>query len=168
MKDLQYFIVTHPQGEHPSSPPEPLPKPQLNDAQSPKPTESPPATPPASAPSASSSSPPSPPSSHSPEQIAINGNGAPAQRKTSAVDVESLVPSHDEQGRAIPEWKRQVMVRKLQVKMQEEEESKRKVSRYHTVRHHKHKLRHMIITHFSIIKSGLTIFSAYDVKVILL
>uniref|UniRef100_A0A673LNC9 WH2 domain-containing protein n=1 Tax=Sinocyclocheilus rhinocerous TaxID=307959 RepID=A0A673LNC9_9TELE len=44
------------------------------------------------------------------------------------VDVESLVPTHDEQGRAIPEWKRQVMVRKLQVKMQEEEENKRKVS----------------------------------------
>uniref|UniRef100_A0A671R1D2 Espin n=1 Tax=Sinocyclocheilus anshuiensis TaxID=1608454 RepID=A0A671R1D2_9TELE len=42
------------------------------------------------------------------------------------VDVESLVPTHDEQGRAIPEWKRQVMVRKLQVKMQEEEENKRK------------------------------------------
>uniref|UniRef100_A0A674DSS5 Espin n=1 Tax=Salmo trutta TaxID=8032 RepID=A0A674DSS5_SALTR len=43
------------------------------------------------------------------------------------VDVEALVPTHDEQGRAIPEWKRQVMVRKLQVKMQEEDEHKRKV-----------------------------------------
>lgn len=43
------------------------------------------------------------------------------------MDVEALVPTHDEQGRAIPEWKRQVMVRKLQVKMQEEEEHKRKV-----------------------------------------
>uniref|UniRef100_A0A8C8C099 WH2 domain-containing protein n=1 Tax=Oncorhynchus tshawytscha TaxID=74940 RepID=A0A8C8C099_ONCTS len=42
-------------------------------------------------------------------------------------DVEALVPTHDEQGRAIPEWKRQVMVRKLQVKMQEEDEHKRKV-----------------------------------------
>ena len=39
------------------------------------------------------------------------------------------MPSHDEQGRAIPEWKRQVMVRKLQVKMQEEEEQRRKVGR---------------------------------------
>lgn len=47
-------------------------------------------------------------------------------RKTSLADVEALVPTHDEQGKAIPEWKRQVMVRKLQAKMQEEEESKRK------------------------------------------
>ncbi|XP_056629152.1 espin isoform X1 [Triplophysa dalaica] len=115
-------------GDHPSSPPEPLPKPQLNDAQSPKPTESPPATPPAPTPSASGGSPPSLSGSLSPEQIAlaVNGNAAPAQRKTSAVDVESLVPTHDEQGRPIPEWKRQVMVRKLQVKMQEEEENKKK------------------------------------------
>uniref|UniRef100_A0AAY5K9Y5 WH2 domain-containing protein n=1 Tax=Esox lucius TaxID=8010 RepID=A0AAY5K9Y5_ESOLU len=44
----------------------------------------------------------------------------------SLADAEVLVPTHDEQGRAIPEWKRQVMVRKLQVKMQEEEEHKRK------------------------------------------
>lgn len=45
----------------------------------------------------------------------------------SLADVEALVPTNDEQGKAIPEWKRQVMVRKLQVKMQEEEEHKRKV-----------------------------------------
>jgi len=59
----------------------------------------------------------------------INGNsgGAESGRKMSLADVEALVPSHDEQGKAIPEWKRQVMVRKLQVKMQEEEEHKRKV-----------------------------------------
>ncbi|XP_042265956.1 espin isoform X4 [Thunnus maccoyii] len=63
----------------------------------------------------------------------INGNsgggkaGAEAGRKTSLADVEALVPTHDEQGKAIPEWKRQVMVRKLQVKMQEEDEHKRKV-----------------------------------------
>uniref|UniRef100_A0A8C4S0S1 Espin n=1 Tax=Erpetoichthys calabaricus TaxID=27687 RepID=A0A8C4S0S1_ERPCA len=44
----------------------------------------------------------------------------------SLADVESLVPTHDEQGRPIPEWKRQVMVRKLQLKIQEEEEQKRK------------------------------------------
>lgn len=43
------------------------------------------------------------------------------------LDVEALIPTHDEQGRPIPEWKRQVMVRKLQLKMQEEEEQKRKV-----------------------------------------
>lgn len=47
----------------------------------------------------------------------------------SLADVEALVPTHDEQGKAIPEWKRQVMVRKLQVKMQEEEELKRKVGK---------------------------------------
>lgn len=63
----------------------------------------------------------------------INGNnggstaGAESGRKTSVADVETLVPTHDEQGKAIPEWKRQVMVRKLQVKIQEEEEHKRKV-----------------------------------------
>lgn len=65
----------------------------------------------------------------------INGNsgtstaGAESERKTSLADVEGLVPTHDEQGKAIPEWKRQVMVRKLQVKMQEEEEHKRKVGK---------------------------------------
>lgn len=37
------------------------------------------------------------------------------------------MPTHDEQGKTIPEWKRQVMVRKLQAKMQEEEEHRRKV-----------------------------------------
>lgn len=62
----------------------------------------------------------------------INGNsggtsGAESGRKMSLVDVEALVPTYDEQGKAIPEWKRQVMVRKLQVKMQEEDEHKRKV-----------------------------------------
>ncbi|KAG8002788.1 Espin, partial [Nibea albiflora] len=61
----------------------------------------------------------------------VNGNsggraGAETVRKMSLADVEALVPTHDEQGKAIPEWKRQVMVRKLQVKMQEEEEHKRK------------------------------------------
>lgn len=65
----------------------------------------------------------------------INGNGgsgggsakAEPGRKTSLADIEALVPTHDEQGKAIPEWKRQVMVRKLQAKMQEEEDYKRKV-----------------------------------------
>lgn len=63
----------------------------------------------------------------------INGNSgtgtAGAERKSSLTDVEALVPTHDEQGKAIPEWKRQVMVRKLQVKMQDEEEHKRKVGK---------------------------------------
>lgn len=60
----------------------------------------------------------------------VNGNvaaGADSGRKTSVSDAEALVPTHDEQGKAIPEWKRQVMVRKLQAKMQEEEEHRRKV-----------------------------------------
>lgn len=70
---------------------------------------------------------------HLPSGAVVNGNSgrsSPASgetvRKTSLADVEALVPTHDEQGKAIPEWKRQVMVRKLQAKMQEEEESKRK------------------------------------------
>ena len=68
-----------------------------------------------------------------PSSAVLNGTSGGAEaglgqpRKTSLVDVEALVPTHNEQGRAIPEWKRQVMVRKLQVKMQEEEEHKRKV-----------------------------------------
>lgn len=63
----------------------------------------------------------------------VNGNSggssakAESVRKTSLADVEALVPTHDEQGKAIPEWKRQVMVRKLQAKMQEEEDYKQKV-----------------------------------------
>ncbi|KAI5101489.1 espin isoform X2 [Silurus meridionalis] len=60
--------------------------------------------------------------------IVVNGSGGTVQARKSSVDIESLVPTHDEQGRAIPEWKRQVMVRKLQVKMQEEEVNKKKFS----------------------------------------
>lgn len=59
----------------------------------------------------------------------VNGNtelSSPTANKASPVDVEALVPTHDEQGRLIPDWKRQVMVRKLQMKIQEEEEHKRK------------------------------------------
>ncbi|CAL8278075.1 unnamed protein product [Boreogadus saida] len=62
----------------------------------------------------------------SPSGSVVNGGGA-AVRKTSLADVEAMVPTHDEQGKAIPEWKRQVMVRKLQAKVQEEEEHRRKV-----------------------------------------
>lgn len=35
-------------------------------------------------------------------------------------DIESLVPTHDEAGHPIVEWKRQVMVRQLQVRLQDE------------------------------------------------
>ncbi|XP_028367342.1 espin isoform X8 [Phyllostomus discolor] len=63
-------------------------------------------------------------------QPLLNGSLAPAPPSTPApgvqLDVEALIPTHDEQGRPIPEWKRQVMVRKMQLKMQEEEEQRRK------------------------------------------
>ncbi|KAJ8257670.1 hypothetical protein GJAV_G00188420 [Gymnothorax javanicus] len=59
-----------------------------------------------------------------PASAMVNGNAEAG--KSSPVDLEVLVPTHDEQGRAIPEWKRQVMVRKLQMKMQEEVDQRRK------------------------------------------
>ncbi|KAL1021314.1 hypothetical protein UPYG_G00011680 [Umbra pygmaea] len=104
-----------------------------------KPEPSPPptastTTPPPTPSSVSASAPRNLPSSQSSEQL-LNGNGSGGAsasslmgqtRKGSLADAEVLVPTHDEQGRAIPEWKRQVMVRKLQAKMQEEEEHKRK------------------------------------------
>ncbi|KAM6918519.1 espin-like protein [Xenentodon cancila] len=40
-------------------------------------------------------------------------------------DIDSLVPTHDERGCPIAEWKRQVMVRQLQVRLQDEEEQRR-------------------------------------------
>ncbi|XP_073937585.1 espin isoform X4 [Castor canadensis] len=65
-------------------------------------------------------------------QPVLNGSVVPAPPATPApgvqLDVEALIPTHDEQGRPIPEWKRQVMVRKLQLKMQEEEEQRRKLT----------------------------------------
>ncbi|XP_054692064.1 espin-like protein isoform X1 [Grus americana] len=36
-------------------------------------------------------------------------------------DADSLVPTHDERGRPIPEWKRQVMVRRLRARLADEE-----------------------------------------------
>ncbi|XP_036600237.1 espin isoform X1 [Trichosurus vulpecula] len=63
-----------------------------------------------------------------PHQPVLNGSLAPplTPAQNIQLDVETLIPTHDEQGRPIPEWKRQVMVRKLQMKMQEEEEQRRK------------------------------------------
>ncbi|XP_049341506.1 espin isoform X8 [Astyanax mexicanus] len=113
----------------PQSQPQPQSPPQSNAVQSTKPSSPPPASPPMSgSPTARGGSPRNLSSSQSCDQLSavVNGNGASGQRKSSLVDIEALVPTHDEQGRAIPEWKRQVMVRKLQVKMQEEEESKKK------------------------------------------
>nr|XP_019957491.1 PREDICTED: espin-like protein [Paralichthys olivaceus] len=40
-------------------------------------------------------------------------------------DIDSLVPTYDEAGRPIAEWKRQVMVRQLQVRLQDDEEQRR-------------------------------------------
>uniref|UniRef100_A0A8C8FA30 Espin like b n=1 Tax=Oncorhynchus tshawytscha TaxID=74940 RepID=A0A8C8FA30_ONCTS len=37
-------------------------------------------------------------------------------------DIDSLVPTHDESGRPIAEWKRQVMVRQLKARLQDEED----------------------------------------------
>lgn len=63
----------------------------------------------------------------SPEPVLNGSSPVPGPGAVAPPDVEALVPSHDEQGRPIPEWKRQVMVRKLQLRMQEEEEQRRKV-----------------------------------------
>ncbi|XP_031665534.1 espin-like protein [Oncorhynchus kisutch] len=41
-------------------------------------------------------------------------------------DIDSLVPTHDESGRPIAEWKRQVMVRQLKARLQDEEEQRMK------------------------------------------
>uniref|UniRef100_A0A8C4UZ43 Espin n=1 Tax=Falco tinnunculus TaxID=100819 RepID=A0A8C4UZ43_FALTI len=62
----------------------------------------------------------------SPELVLNGSSPVPAAGTGVAAEAEALVPSHDERGRPIPEWKRQVMVRKLQLRMQEEEEQRRK------------------------------------------
>uniref|UniRef100_G1TJ00 WH2 domain-containing protein n=1 Tax=Oryctolagus cuniculus TaxID=9986 RepID=G1TJ00_RABIT len=89
--------------------------------------DSPPLPPPVS-PAPSRARSPTPPATG--PQPLLNGSVVPAPPATPApgvqLDVETLIPTHDEQGRPIPEWKRQVMVRKLQLKMQEEEEQRRK------------------------------------------
>ncbi|KAJ8375195.1 hypothetical protein SKAU_G00057750 [Synaphobranchus kaupii] len=41
-------------------------------------------------------------------------------------DIDYLVPTHDEKGQPIAEWKRQVMVRQLQARLQDEENQRRK------------------------------------------
>lgn len=42
-------------------------------------------------------------------------------------DIDYLVPNHDEKGRPIAEWKRQVMVRQLQTRLFEQETQRLKV-----------------------------------------
>ncbi|XP_054138965.1 espin-like protein [Melozone crissalis] len=61
-----------------------------------------------------------------PAPFLAHSDGAPgpagAPRPDPAeVDAESLVPTHDERGRLIPEWKRQVMVRRLRARLADEE-----------------------------------------------
>ncbi|MBN3323298.1 ESPN protein, partial [Atractosteus spatula] len=112
------------QGQNAETPTSPPPAPNSPPTSSPSPTEPP--TPSTSAPGSTLAPRAAATSS---EQLSpmVNGNAEPKLgRKGSLVDVETLVPTHDEQGRPIPEWKRQVMVRKMQMKMQEEEELKRK------------------------------------------
>ncbi|XP_016386358.1 espin-like protein [Sinocyclocheilus rhinocerous] len=46
--------------------------------------------------------------------------------EANLVDIDSLIPTHDENGRPIAEWKRQVMVRKLQTQLQDEDIHSRK------------------------------------------
>lgn len=43
-------------------------------------------------------------------------------------DIDYLVPTHDEKGQPIAEWKRQVMVRQLQARLLDEEDQRRKVT----------------------------------------
>ncbi|XP_061423928.1 LOW QUALITY PROTEIN: uncharacterized protein LOC133352347 [Lethenteron reissneri] len=55
------------------------------------------------------------------------GGAGDSLSRLDSLDVDALVPLQDEQGRPIPEWKRQVMVRKLQTRLQQEEEQRRQV-----------------------------------------
>lgn len=41
------------------------------------------------------------------------------------VDVDTLVPTLDAEGRPIPEWKRQVMVRRLHARLSEEHQQQK-------------------------------------------
>ncbi|XP_072547449.1 espin-like protein [Salminus brasiliensis] len=46
--------------------------------------------------------------------------------EANPADIDSLVPTHDEHGKPIAEWKRQVMVRKLQARLQDNEGQQQK------------------------------------------
>uniref|UniRef100_A0A8D0FE66 WH2 domain-containing protein n=1 Tax=Strix occidentalis caurina TaxID=311401 RepID=A0A8D0FE66_STROC len=102
-------------------PPSLLPPQAESPVSSPSPTRTP--TPPATPEAAG---PPRCLAGGSPEPVLNGSSPVPAAGAGAAGEAEALVPSHDEQGRPIPEWKRQVMVRKLQLRMQEEEEQRRK------------------------------------------
>ncbi|XP_068277107.1 espin-like protein [Nyctibius grandis] len=49
------------------------------------------------------------------------GGAEPPGPDPAEADADSLVPTHDERGRLIPEWKRQVMVRRLRARLAGEE-----------------------------------------------
>ncbi|XP_052466617.1 espin-like protein [Carassius gibelio] len=49
-----------------------------------------------------------------------------ATLEANLADIDSLIPTHDENGKPIAEWKRQVMVRKLQARLQDEDVLSRK------------------------------------------
>ncbi|KAG8445403.1 hypothetical protein GDO86_010257, partial [Hymenochirus boettgeri] len=53
-------------------------------------------------------------------ELALSRAQSCQPESTITVDLDALVPTHDEQGRVIPEWKRQVMVRRLQTHLEEE------------------------------------------------
>ncbi|XP_056091531.1 espin-like protein isoform X1 [Rhinichthys klamathensis goyatoka] len=55
-----------------------------------------------------------------------NGIVPLAELEANLADIDSLIPTHDENGRPIAEWKRQVMVRKLQARLQNEDNPCRK------------------------------------------
>ncbi|KAL0200520.1 hypothetical protein M9458_003707, partial [Cirrhinus mrigala] len=57
-----------------------------------------------------------------------NGIVPLAELEANLADIDSLIPTHDENGRPIAEWKRQVMVRKLQARLQDEDVHSRKVN----------------------------------------
>ncbi|XP_078065277.1 espin-like protein [Mustelus asterias] len=60
------------------------------------------------------------------EELKENGLVSLPVDEVTTTDVDLLVPTHDEKGRPIPEWKRQVMVRKLQARLKDEEEQRKK------------------------------------------
>uniref|UniRef100_A0A8D0HMG3 Espin like n=1 Tax=Sphenodon punctatus TaxID=8508 RepID=A0A8D0HMG3_SPHPU len=61
-----------------------------------------------------------------PERERERGLISMALDELNTSDVDALVPTHDERGHSIPEWKRQVMVRKLQARLASDEGMGRK------------------------------------------
>ncbi|KAI5614176.1 espin-like protein, partial [Silurus asotus] len=55
-----------------------------------------------------------------------NGIVELSAEEMNLADIDSLVPTHDEHGKPIAEWKRQVMVHKLQARLQDDEDQWKK------------------------------------------